>query len=152
MYNINIKEAISENINDILKLLTQLGDGSPSQSDNAVETVEVEKVLNKMRKYPFYKIYLAHLDEKVIGIFSLLIVDNIGRTCKPIGIVDNVVVNVEFRRKGIGRNMMEYAKKICSENDCYKIILSSNLKRIEAHEFYEALGYKKHGYSFKYNL
>ncbi len=44
--------------------------------------------------------------------------------------------------------MMNYAIKLCRENGCYKVALSSNLKREKAHAFYEKLGFKKHGYSF----
>jgi predicted GNAT family acetyltransferase len=36
----------------------------------------------------------------------------------------------------------------CKESGCYKLMLSSNIKRDLAHQFYEKLGFKKHGYSF----
>jgi len=31
---------------------------------------------------------------------------------------------------------------------CYKLTLSSNLRRTEAHAFYDALGFERHVYSF----
>ena len=31
---------------------------------------------------------------------------------------------------------------------CYKMALSSNLKREAAHRFYDSLGFGRHGYSF----
>ncbi len=36
----------------------------------------------------------------------------------------------------------------CQEAGCYKMSLSSNLKRAQAHAFYESIGFEKHGYSF----
>jgi GNAT superfamily N-acetyltransferase len=44
--------------------------------------------------------------------------------------------------------MMEYAIDVCRKNGCYKMALSSSLKRERAHQFYENLGFEKHGYSF----
>jgi len=44
--------------------------------------------------------------------------------------------------------MMMYALDICRKRNCYKIALSANLKCKNVHEFYESLGFEKHGYSF----
>lgn len=63
-------------------------------------------------------------------------------------VVEDVVVDIEFQSQGIGRQMMEYAIETCRKNGCYKMTLSSNLKRERAHRFYENLGFEKHGYSF----
>jgi len=38
--------------------------------------------------------------------------------------------------------------QIAKEKGCYKLTLSSNLRREAAHAFYESLGFTKHGYSF----
>jgi hypothetical protein len=43
---------------------------------------------------------------------------------------------------------MKYSK----EKGCYKMTLSSNLKRESAHAFYDSLGFKKHGFSFLVEL
>jgi GNAT superfamily N-acetyltransferase len=44
--------------------------------------------------------------------------------------------------------LLQYAK----EKGCYKMSLSSNLRREKAHQFYESLGFKKHGFSFLMDL
>jgi GNAT superfamily N-acetyltransferase len=48
--------------------------------------------------------------------------------------------------------MMQYAIQLCRRAGCYKVTLSSNLKRKSAHEFYESLGFQRHGYSFLINF
>lgn len=48
--------------------------------------------------------------------------------------------------------MMEHAIDIATLKGCYKAVLSSNLKRGRAHAFYEALGFERHGYSYRMNL
>ena len=50
--------------------------------------------------------------------------------------------------QGVGKAMMEHAREQCRLAGCYKLALSSNLRREAAHRFYEALGFERHGYSF----
>jgi GNAT superfamily N-acetyltransferase len=45
--------------------------------------------------------------------------------------------------------MMQHALELCREKDCYKAVLSSNLKRERSHAFYESLGFERHGYSYR---
>jgi GNAT superfamily N-acetyltransferase len=47
---------------------------------------------------------------------------------------------------------MESALNYAKEKGCYKMSLSSNLRREKAHQFYESLGFKKHGFSFLMDL
>jgi GNAT superfamily N-acetyltransferase len=48
-----------------------------------------------------------------------------------------------------GKQMMQFAMEQCKQAGCYKLMLSSNLKREAAHKFYESLGFQRHGYSFQ---
>jgi GNAT superfamily N-acetyltransferase len=48
--------------------------------------------------------------------------------------------------------MMRFALACCREKRCYKLVLSSNAKRVRAHAFYESLGFERHGYSFRVDL
>jgi GNAT superfamily N-acetyltransferase len=57
-----------------------------------------------------------------------------------------------MQSKGVGKLMMEFALKYSKEKGCYKMSLSSNLRREKAHQFYESLGFKKHGFSFLMDL
>jgi GNAT superfamily N-acetyltransferase len=48
--------------------------------------------------------------------------------------------------------MMHFALAQARTAGCYKMALSSNLRRTSAHAFYESLGFRKHGYSFVMEL
>jgi GNAT superfamily N-acetyltransferase len=44
--------------------------------------------------------------------------------------------------------MMAHALSEARSAGCYKLALSSNRKRTQAHAFYESLGFVQHGLSF----
>lgn len=104
------------------------------------------------RRYPSYRIFVAVAGGRVVGTYELLIMDNLAKGGRKSGVVEDVAVSPKYRGQGIGRTMMMHAREQCRQASCYKFVLSSNLKRADAHAFYEALGFEKHGYSFRVEL
>jgi GNAT superfamily N-acetyltransferase len=137
-----ITKAIISDLPAILKLHAQI------DNEEILKINEAERIFNKFQLYPNYSLYIAKIKDKIIGTFELLIMDNIAHKGTPSGIVEDVVVDKDYRSKGIGKKMMKYALDVCHQNGCYKLTLSSNIHRDRAHIFYESLGFKKHGYSF----
>jgi GNAT superfamily N-acetyltransferase len=148
MADIKIREARAADLPGILSLHAELesGDG------DILPVEEARKIFLRIRKYPDYRIYVAVSDREIIGTFALLVMDNLAHMGAPSGIVEDVVVHRNWQGKGIGKQMMEFAMGYCREKGCYKVALSSNLKRDSAHHFYESLGFQKHGYSFMTEL
>ncbi len=62
--------------------------------------------------------------------------------------MEGIAVAPDLQGRGIGAMMMRHAIEVASEQGCYKLALSSNLKRKEAHRFYEKLGFRQHGVSY----
>jgi len=87
------------------------------------------------------KHFVARENGKIIASCYLCIIPNLTRGGKPIGLIENVIVDKEYRRKGIGKNVMKNAVDCAKEQNCYKVLLQSGNNRTEAHEFYSALGF-----------
>ena len=139
-----IRRAEVNDLKQILVLYEQLEiDQKCSISPDAAKAI-----FNKIQNYPDYDIYIAVTDGKIVGTFSLAILDNIAHMGACSGLVEDVVVAEDYRHKGVGRQMMTYAMDRCKQKGCYKLALSSNVKRVDVHKFYESLGFKAHGYSF----
>jgi ribosomal protein S18 acetylase RimI-like enzyme len=105
-------------------------------------------LFRKMQSYPDYTLYVAETEAGLVGTFALLVMDNLGHFGTPSGVVEDVAVRPDQQGKGIGKKMMDFALDRCREKGCYKMALSSNLRRTDAHRFYESLGFRKHGFSF----
>ncbi|MFT4031418.1 MAG: GNAT family N-acetyltransferase [Siphonobacter sp.] len=109
---------------------------------------EATATFQQMKNYPDYTLYVAENNGSIVGTFALLIMDNLGHYGAKSGIVEDVAVRPDQQGKGIGKALMLFALERCREKKCYKMALSSNLKREKTHAFYESLGFKKHGFSF----
>ncbi len=138
-------------ISDIPSILELYGQADIDNGDILTYNEALEK-FKKFELYPSYSLYIAKIENKVVGTFELLIMDNLAHKGAPSGIVEDVIVDYDYRSKGIGKQMMEYALNICRQNNCYKLTLSSSTHRNRAHRFYENLGFRKHGYSFLIEL
>ena len=60
---------------------------------------------------------------------------------QPFALVENVVVSANYKREGIGNNMMDYIEAFCLEQNCSKIMLQTSSKNREARDFYTAMDY-----------
>jgi len=78
--------------------------------------------------------------------------DNLAKRGQKSATVEDVTVATKYRGRGIGRAMMQHALQLAKDARCYKLALSSNLSREDAHAFYEGLGFEKHGYSFRVEI
>jgi GNAT superfamily N-acetyltransferase len=142
--NIIVREAREGDLPAILCLYAQLG-----QDDGTVLSLDQARfIFARLRSYPDYKLHVALADGKIVGTFALLVMDNLAHRGARSAILEDVVVDEGLRGQGIGKRMMDYAGDLCREKKCYKMALNSNRHRIEAHRFYESLGYERHGYSF----
>ena len=148
MNSVLIRHATDDDLAEVLALYAQ-----PEIDDGDVLSIEEAQALfQRFRKYPNYRLYVARLDQKVVGTFTLLIVENLAHRGAPSGLVEDVVVAVEHQRRGIGKQLMRFALDRCREAGCYKMALSSSARRSAAHRFYESLGFVKHGYSFSVEI
>ena len=145
---VTVRQAESRDLPAVLELYRVLG-----EDDGSVLSLrEAEAILTTMAGYPDYRLFLAERDGLVVGTFALLIIDNLAHRGAKSAILEDVVVAGDRRGQGIGRLMLAHAAELCREKGCYKIVLSSNRRRLGAHRFYRTLGFSRHGSSFSLEL
>ena len=144
MPKVEVRDATDADLPGILRVLAESGiDGGKSFS-----TAEAREHLARLRQWPNFRLLAAMIGGEVAGTYSLLIMGKLGKRGTPAGVVEDVAVMPDRQGQGIGRAMMEHAIAECRKAGCYKLALSSNANRGDAHRFYESLGFERHGYSF----
>jgi len=139
-----IRDARDEDLAGVLRVLADSGiDGGLSFT-----AVEAQEHLARIRQWPNFRLLAVLAGGEVVGTYTLVIMDKLGKRGTPAGVVEDVAVLPGSQGHGIGRAMMEHAIAECRKAGCYKLALSSNVKRGPAHRFYESLGFERHGYSF----
>jgi GNAT superfamily N-acetyltransferase len=97
-------------------------------------------------------VLVAQLDEEVVGVCQLIVFRHLqsrGGLCAEI---ESVHVHPDRRGGGIGRVLMEAAIARARELGCYRVQLTSNQERPDAHRFYAALGFSASHQGFKLML
>jgi len=142
---IRLREATAEDLPQVLALYAQPG----MDQGEVISLARAEEIHATFSRYPNYRLFVANdTDRHLVGSYALLVMHKLGHQGTPCAIVEDVVVSAPNRGQGIGRQMMEHALCLAREAGCYKLALSSNLKRTRAHAFYESLGFERHGVSF----
>ena len=144
MKNITIRIATDKDLPKVLELYSH----PEIDGDKVLKLAEARTIFDKMKLYPDYNIYVAECADEIVGTFSLAIMDNICHSGAKSGLIEAVVVSENCQGQGVGKQMMDFAIEACRAKSCYKVELSSNIKRDMAHKFYEKIGFKFHGYSF----
>jgi N-acetylglutamate synthase-like GNAT family acetyltransferase len=62
---------------------------------------------------------------------------------QPFSIIENVVVDAAYRKRGCGRALFEAIERVALEADCSKVMLLSDHFRSDAHGFFVSMGYSK---------
>jgi GNAT superfamily N-acetyltransferase len=145
---LSIRPAARADLRGILELYGSAG----LDTGRKASLAKARHIFSRMKSYPDYTVYVAAQGTRLAGTFALLIMDNLANGGAPSGIVEDVAVAQDCQGQGIGRKMMDFARERCRKRGCYKLVLSSNRKRVKAHRFYESLGYAQHGYSFSLDV
>ncbi len=101
--------------------------------------------LTEMFDYQSYRCFGAHMESgQLVAVSSAWISTKLysGKQVE----VDNVVVDVSARGKGIGDALMHHIEEWAIGQDCESVELNAYIKNTRAHDFYERRGFKKVGF------
>lgn len=87
-------------------------------------------------------IYVARIDEKIVGyiIIDIMEKNNSFIRYRKLLVVDTLCVDENYRGKGIGTKLLEFAKKMGKDNNCTDMYLTVNPKNENAINVYEKFG------------
>jgi N-acetylglutamate synthase-like GNAT family acetyltransferase len=133
MPSIIIREAVLNDIPALTNLTQELG-----YPDSEEEIRKRFKILSHSANH---KIFVAEHNGVVVGLMSFHALDILYGAGK-LGRITALVVTDSERGKGIGKLLVASAEKLARESGCKRLELTSNNRRVDAHKFFESLGYE----------
>lgn len=95
---------------------------------------------------------VADLGGRVVGTMQLSFLAGIAFRGSWRGQIEAVRIARDLRGQGLGQQMIQWAVERCRERGCRMAQLTSKLDRIDAHRFYERMGWNKSHTGFKLRL
>jgi len=100
---VHVREASEGDLPGVLALYSH----PDIDGNNLLSVDEAKAVFRRFRSYPNYKLFVACDEERIVGTFTLLIIDNLAHRGSPSGLVEDVVVSADRQYQGIGKQMMK---------------------------------------------
>ena len=147
MDDIIIREAIKQDISDILLLLYDLGRPKPCDSD--VDTFE--KLVTQYITDSDKQILVATDESKILGMLSMIFLPRLNRVTHEMYVPELVVLK-KYQNQGMGKKLLYHCINISKEKKFHRIRLESGNIRQESHQFYKHLGFEQSAFSFTLNL
>jgi GNAT superfamily N-acetyltransferase len=106
----------------------------------SVTNQQAKERIDKIQNNGNHVLYVASLDNgDVIGWVHAYICDSI--VIQTPALLLGLVVDQDHRHQGVGRLLMEKIENWAAKSGAEGVLLRSNIKRKEAHLFYEKIGY-----------
>jgi len=108
------------------------------------EESSVEKMkttFSKLNHNPDYIFLAARSDNQIVGSLMGIVCHELYGDCRPFLVVEDMIVDQNLRRQGIGSMLMNSIEEKAKERDCCHIILVTDTDRHDAQQFYASLGF-----------
>jgi len=126
-----IRDAVVSDAAEITRLVLELG--------YPAETAVIAKRLARVTAGPQRVVLVAVIEEQVVGWLEARASEVLesGFRVEIVGLV----VSDLCRRRGVGRHLIQRAEEWAAKIDAPLLVVRSNIKRVESHRFYTALGF-----------
>ncbi|MFI0035172.1 GNAT family N-acetyltransferase [Streptomyces mutabilis] len=108
--------------------------------------------LERLSADPNQHLVVAVRGGRVVGTLQLTIVPGLSRRGATRSIIEGVRIHSDERGSGLGTQLIEWAVDQSRRQGCQLVQLTSDKTRIDAHRFYERLGFSASHTGFKLQL
>jgi GNAT superfamily N-acetyltransferase len=124
------------------------GAEGPSPEDPS-DLARYTGALDEMRSRGSGDVLVAELDGEVVGMCQVIVFRHFQRRGGLCAEVESMHVRPDLRGRGLGERLVTAAVALAREAGCYRIQLTSDTRRVDAHRFYRRLGFEPSHVGFK---
>lgn len=133
-----VREIMEKDYEGLMKLYMQLHNNPYPEKDG-----EMTKLWDRILADQDHHIIVAEEDGRIVSSCVCVIVPNLTHSQRPYALIENVITDTEYRKKGLATACLNYARELALRENCYKMMLLTGSKEEITLRFYERAGYNK---------
>ena len=155
MERINIRRANINDLNAVQELNNSLFELEFNNFDNTLKLgwpfeKDGKEYFEDMIKNEI--VFVAEVEEKIVGYLAGSICEPISYITESFAELDNMCIDDEYRRFGIGTLLINEFKKYCKEKNIQNIKVTASAKNSRAIQFYMKNGFEDYNLTLKYKI
>lgn len=140
----------SAHAGDVERLIWLLEQGAlEGQKESASDPNTYLAALSDIQATDGNDLLVAESDGEVVGLCQLIVFRHLQRCGGLCAEIESLHVHPDSRGKGIGGHLLNKAVELARQAGCYRVQLTSNIARSDAHRFYERHGFVASHVGFK---
>ncbi len=147
-----IREARKTDLPALIEIFRRDRDGGHAESRAPAAPAVYEAAFDRIAADINSRLYVAELDDRAVGTFQLTFIPGLVNHGRIRAKIESVHVRDGMRSRGIGTEMMRAALAAARAGGAGIAELASNKRRVDAHRFYERLGFERSHEGFKIAL
>ncbi|MFJ4469847.1 GNAT family N-acetyltransferase [Streptomyces sp. NPDC089424] len=147
MGDLEIRAAVTEDLPVIVGMLADDPLGAQRESPDDLAPYRV--ALERLDADPNQHLVVAVRQDRVVGTLQLTIIPGLSRRGATRSIIEGVRIHSDERGSGLGTQLIEWAVEESRRLGCQLVQLTSDTSRVDAHRFYERLGFTASHVGFK---
>ena len=113
-----------------------------------IDKKRAENIFDKINSNSDHIVAVAIIEGKIVGSTTLLIETKFIHNGGKVGHIEDVVIDKEYQKKGIGEKIILYLLRYAKDQGCYKTILDC---ADEVKPFYEKLGFRHNANALRFD-
>lgn len=104
-----------------------------------------EEMLAEYEAGQFNNEYGYYLNDALVAFISLSVRNDYVNGCvtSPVGFVEGIYIKKDYRKKGIARELIEFAKDWSKEKGCQELASDILIDNLDSLAFHEAVGFEE---------
>lgn len=148
--HLDFREAIEDDLPELVAMLADDPLGAKRETPDFL--VPYEQALMAISADPNLKQLVCKRDGEIVGTMQISLIPGLSRQGMMRMQIEGLRVKSSARGEGIGGALMWWAKEFAEGYDCGLIELTTDKSRVDAHRFYEGLGFEQSHYGYKLKL
>ena len=137
----NIRQLTSNDLPALLALYRHLHESDSLPPDaSEIDSVWLEIMSNHRLKY-----FGSFCADNLVSSCTISVIPNLTRSCRPYGVIENVVTHSAYLRQGHASAILQAALSHAWSVGCYKVMLLTSRKDEATLRFYQSAGFDPNG-------